>query len=213
MKRLVLVLTLMLGVLMSMAQIPARVNEIMQKTNDLLNDDGPYTIEMKMSVSMLVSMGSVNIKSYVKGNKEYTVVEGSIVGEKIKEITIDDGIEHWQYNSLTDSLIIIKSEDNTEDSDFDLNLDMTKEYKKASLKERSKVYEITFTDPIGNNKDTPKKTVVKIRKEDYMFEEIIMSVSPAKMTMSLVSFKKGILDESVFILDKSKFPTAKIEYK
>ena len=71
---------------------------------------------------------------------------------------------------------------------------MAKEYKKASLKERSKVYEITFTDPVGNNKDTPKKTVVKIRKEDYMFEEIIMSVSPAKMTMSLVSFKKGILD-------------------
>ena len=193
------------------AQIPARVTEIMNKVNDVMDIETGSILEMKMSISMLVSMGSVNIKSYQKDNKEYSVIEGSILGKQVKQISGDDGIKHWEFDSLTDSLIITKSED-AEKSEYDLDLSLSKDYKKATLKDKSKYYEITFTDPY-DEKETPSRTVIKIRKEDYMFEEMSAKMGPLKMTMTLVNFQKTVPNDKYFVFRQSDFPNAKIEYK
>lgn len=213
MKRFFLFLALAICVLMISAQIPAKVNEIMQNVDRVMgHSENGSTIKMTMNVSMLVSMGSVKITSYDKGDKSYSVVDGSILGKKINQVTGDDGIQHWEYDSLTDSLIISKSKEVKEKGEYDLDLDMSEDYRKASLKEKKDYYEITFTEPI-DKKDTPSKTELKIRKNDYMFMEMTAKMGAIKITMKLDDIKMSVSDDQVFVFDKSKFPTAKIEYK
>ena len=212
MKRLFLIFTLMLSSLMASAQVSAKISEILSKMNDKMEYKDGTKLKMKMSMSMVVSMGSVNMTIYSKGDKSLAEIEGSVIGKKIHQVDGDDGIEHWQYDSLSDSLIISKSSENKSKSEFDVDLDVSDEYNKASLKEKGKYYEITLSDPI-NEKETPSKTTMKINKETYMLEEMTVKQSVMKMTITVLEVSHHIPDDSIFTLDKSKYPTAKIEYK
>ena len=89
-----------------MAQIPAKVNEIMDKVGKSMDSPNGSTVELKVNVSMLVSLGNIYVTSYDKDEKSYSEIEGSLLGKKLKSITGYDGQQSWEYDSVTDSLKI-----------------------------------------------------------------------------------------------------------
>ena len=90
----------------------------------------------------------------------------------------------------------------------DLGMDM--EYKNAKLKTTDKFYEITFTGPL--NKDTPKKTIVRIVKDTYRLHQLETKVSIASMKMTVTRIKYGVSD-NVFVFDPKKYPNAVVVRK
>lgn len=194
-----------------MAQIPAKVNEIMDKVGKSMDSPNGSTVELKVNVSMLVSLGNIYVTSYDKDEKSYSEIEGSLLGKKLKSITGYDGQQSWEYDSVTDSLKINMNKKEAEKSEYGLDLDMSKEFKKASLKEKKETYEITFTEPI-KEKEAPSKAVFTINKSDFILKEMSVKMGPAKMTMTVTKFLPSVTDESVFVFDQTKFPNAKVEY-
>ena len=124
-----------------------------------------------------------------------------------------DGTQEWSYEKFgkePDSLIIKKVSKKSK-GDFDLNLNVDKDYKSAKMKVvKNRYYEITFTDPL--TKDMPKKTVISIDKNNFYLHEMEMKEGSGKMRITVNHITVGVPD-NVFVLDLKKYPTAKVVRK
>lgn len=185
------------------AQIADEVKEIMKKCEQKMNP--PEGCEMDMDVKFLVI--KMHVKSITKGQKSFMSTSAKMLGQEIKVDVGFDGSQEWEYDSQTDSLIITKTTQRSDqDEDLDFNLDT--KYKTAKMKVTDGHYEITFTNPI--KKDVPGKAVMKISKGTYCLAEMQMGSGLKSITMKITKIKFGNIDDSVFVLDPKKYPTAKI---
>ena len=210
----VLLLWLLSAVIGMQAQIPAEVKDLIKKCNEKM--ENPKGLEMDLGIHMKYLVFSANgtMKSYSKGDKSKELLTIKILGREMTEESGFDGTQEWKYKkaeekNCKDSLIITKT-DKKSKGDNDINLDIDKDYKKATMKLKGANYEIVFSEALS--KDSPKKTTIKINKDTYYFYEMSFKEKGASVRMTVKKIKVGV-DDSVFHLDPSKYPGAIIVRK
>lgn len=213
MKKMLMLLLVMTSIALQ-AQIPAQVKDILQKCSDKMDNPAGIEMDLKLHLGMVVMSFNGSIKMCEKGDKSFSIVSVKAMGKEMYTEQGYDGTQEWEFTKATgkeerDSLIITKKTKKSK-GEYDVDLDFDKEYSKAKLKETSKFWEITFTEP--KDKDAPKKTTVKIVKNTYMLHEIEAKQSIATMRMTVTKMKVGVSDD-VFKLDMQKFPNAVVVRK
>ncbi len=213
MKAIMLLMMLMTAIGMQ-AQIPSEVIEVMRKCDEKMKN--PKGLEMDMDIHMKYLVFSMNgtVKCYQKGDKNKEITTMKVLGKEVKQESGFDGTQEWEFKPAEgkngkDSLIITTTNQKSK-SDNDINFDMDKDYKKATMKLKGANYEITFSEPIS--KDSPKKTTIKINKDTYYFYEMSFKESGATVRMTVKKIKIGA-DDKVFKFDPSQYPTAVVVRK
>ena len=171
-------------------------------------------MDFKLHVGAVIASMNGTMKMYKKGDKSFSVMQMKVMGHDIYHETGFDGMQMWKYSKATDederdTLTIIKGPKKSKEK-FSVNMGLDKEYKKAKLKTTDKFYEITFTGPL--NKDTPKKSIIRIVKDTYMLHQYETKVSIASMKMTVTKIKLGVSD-NVFVFDPKKYPNAVVVRK
>ena len=196
------------------AQIPAEVKDILKKCGEKNQHSGGTEIEMKLHVGAVIASMNGTMKMYRKGDKSFSVMKMKALGHDIYHESGFDGTQSWNYSKASDederdTLIITKGAQKKKDK-FSVNMGLDKDYKKAKLKTTDKHYEITFTEPL--NKDTPKKSIIRIDKNKYLLHEYETKVSIASAKMTVTRIKYGVSD-NIFVFDPKKYPNAVVVRK
>ena len=197
-----------------LAQIPAEVMDVMNKCEAKMDNPAGLEMDATIRAKMLIFSAGGTMKSYMKGDKSKDVMSMKAMGVETYEESGFDGTLDWSYKKATtkkerDSLIIQNADKKSKD-ESSIDLEIYKEYKNAKMKISGKYYEITFTGPL--KKETPKKTIIKIDKDNYNFREAWTKVGPASMRVTITRIKIGVSDD-VFKFDPKKYPNAVVVRK
>jgi hypothetical protein len=207
---------MMCGIMSAEAQISAEVSELLKKVAAKM--DHPSGTEVDMNVRAKMFIISVNMKMTVfsKGDKQRMKGTMKILGKTAQIESGFDGQQEWEYKHLDvkkenkkDTLYIKKVAKKSK-ADYDVDFDLDKSYRKATIKLKDKYHVITFTNPIS--KDDPKKVTMKIDKDNEVLREVSVKEGGATMTLTFNRIKYGVND-NVFVLDTSKYPGAVIVRK
>lgn len=207
---------MMCGIMSAEAQISAEVSELLKKVAAKM--DHPSGTEVDMNVRAKMFIISVNMKMTVfsKGDKQRMKGTMKILGKTAQIESGFDGQQEWDYKHLDvkkenkkDTLYIKKVAKKSK-ADYDVDFDLDKSYRKATIKLKDKYHVITFTNPIS--KDDPKKVTMKIDKDNEVLREVSVKEGGATMTLTFNRIKYGVND-NVFVLDTSKYPGAVIVRK
>ena len=213
-KILVMVAVAIMTAMTVQAQIPAEVKDILEKCAEKNHHSGGYELDMKLHVGAVIASMNGTMKMCMKGEKSFSVIQMKVMGHEIYTETGFDGTQTWRYSKAADdeerdTLTITKGALKKKDKfAIDMGLDM--KYKKAKLKTTDKHYEITFTEPL--NKETPKKSIIRIDKNKYLLHEYETKVSIASVKMTVTRIKYGVSD-NMFVLDPKKYPNAVVVRK
>jgi outer membrane lipoprotein-sorting protein len=213
-KILVMVAVAIMTAMSVQAQIPAEVKDILEKCAEKNHHSGGYELDMKLHVGAVIASMNGTMKMCMKGEKSFSVIQMKVMGHEIYTETGFDGTQTWRYSKAADdeerdTLTITKGALKKKDKfAIDMGLDM--KYKKAKLKTTDKHYEITFTEPL--NKETPKKSIIRIDKNKYLLHEYETKVSIASVKMTVTRIKYGVSD-NMFVLDPKKYPNAVVVRK
>ena len=213
-KILVMVAVAIMTAMSVQAQIPAEVKDILEKCAEKNHHSGGYELDMKLHVGAVIASLNGTMKMCMKGEKSFSVIQMKVMGHEIYTETGFDGTQTWRYSKAADdeerdTLTITKGALKKKDKfAIDMGLDM--KYKKAKLKTTDKHYEITFTEPL--NKETPKKSIIRIDKNKYLLHEYETKVSIASVKMTVTRIKYGVSD-NMFVLDPKKYPNAVVVRK
>ena len=214
---LVAILTLC-GAASAVAQIDPQVTEIMRKCEEVMSN--PAGLEMTMSIEarMVIKLTGMTATVAEKNGKSKATMVMKVLGKEVRTEEGFDGTQEWNYRHIDlkkkgkevkDTLTIKKATKKSE-SDYDIDLNVDKDYKKATVKVSGRYYELTFTNPI--KKDDPKKMVVKIDKDKYYFREMKAKQGGMSMTITVTKIKFGVNDD-VFKFDPKNYPNAVVVRK
>ena len=174
------------------AQISQEIVNIMKKSQAVL--DNPSGVEMVMSIRS--GMGplsmTTNMTTYSKGDKSLILMSMKILGREVKTEVGCDGTQVWKYKSR------IKTKD--VDRRDTLFISPAKKGNKISGGN-----EIDF----NLHKEMPKKSIMRIRKNNYHFYEMESKQSGVSVRMTASKIKFGVSD-NIFKLDMKKFPGATV---
>ena len=207
---------MMCGIMSAEAQISAEVSELLKKVAAKM--DHPSGTEVDMNVRAKMFIVSVNMKMTVfsKGDKQRMKGTMKILGKTAQIESGFDGQQEWEYKHLDvkkenkKDTLYIKKVTKKSKADYDVDFDLDKSYRKATIKLKDKYHVITFTNPIS--KDDPKKVTMKIDKDNEVLREVSVKEGGATMTLTFNRIKYGVND-NVFVLDTSKYPGAVIVRK
>ncbi len=207
---------MMCGIMSAEAQISAEVSELLKKVAAKM--DHPSGTEVDMNVRAKMFIISVNMKMTVfsKGDKQRMKGTMKILGKTAHIESGFDGQQEWKYKHLDvkkenkKDTLYIKKVTKKSKADYDVDFDLDKSYRKATIKLKDKYHVITFTNPVS--KDDPKKVTMKIDKDNEVLREVSVKEGGATMTLTFNRIKYGVND-NVFVLDTSKYPGAVIVRK
>ena len=207
----------------ALAQIPSNVKEVLRKSDEKMASYNTATgAVIEGTVKMKVSIISFNgpLKIYAKDKKFFATLSMNAMKEIGIKMDIGfDGEQKWEYHTVTDdeskekdTLMITKTQDAK--NIFGPQNRYDKEYKKATMKEVGRYYEITFSGPL--KKDIPKKSTIKIDKENYLMREYSIDENvgsfTAKMTVTITKITKGCSDNWLK-LDMNRYKNAVVVRK
>lgn len=191
------------------AQIPEEVTDVLRRCAKAMGD--PQGVEYEMSLKARVSIVTVlsgQINAFAKDNKNKFYLTMKVLGQPTKSAGGFDGVNQWKYiQGVEGDTIYIRQSDQKPKTDYDLNLHIDLEYRKATMKTRFGNYVITFTEP--KDPGAPKKVKMTIDGYDYMFREMETITDGATLTMKLTHMKIGVLDD-IFTFDPDQYPNAAI---
>ena len=213
MKQLLIMLLLLTGIV-AQGQIPADVKDILKKCAEKNRHAGGAEVDMKLHIGAVIASMNGTMKVCTKGDKSFTTMNMKAMGHEMYTERGFDGTQEWEYSKASDKderdTLTIKKTTQKKKGKFDVDLGLDKDYKNAKLKTTSKFYEITFTGPL--QKDTPKKTILRIVKDTYMLHQLETKVSIATLTMTVTKVRIGVSD-NVFVLDMKRYPNAVVVRK
>ena len=214
---LVAILTLC-GTMNALAQIDPQVTEIMRKCEKVMSNPAGLEMTMTIEARMVIKLTGMTATVAMKNEKSKATMVMKVLGREVRTEEGFDGTQEWNYRHIDlkkkgkevkDTLTIKKSAKKSE-SDYDIDFNMDKDYKTATVKVSGRYYELTFTNPV--KKDDPKKVVVKIDKDKYYFREMKAKQSGVSMTMTVTKIKFGVSD-TIFKFDPKNYPNAVIVRK
>ena len=206
------------GSMSAQAQIDPQATEIMRKCEKVMSNPAGMEMTMTVEARMVVKLSGMTATVAVKNEKSRATVVMKVLGREIRMDEGFDGTQEWSYRHIDfkkkgkevkDTLTIKKSAKKSE-SDYDIDFNIDKDYKTATVKVSGRYYELTFTNPV--KKDDPKKVVVKIDKDKYYFREMKAKQSGVSMTMTVTKIKFGVSDD-IFKFDPKNYPNAVIVRK
>ena len=206
------------GSISAQAQIDPQATEIMRKCEKVMSNPAGMEMTMTVEARMVVKLSGMTATVAMKNEKSKATVVMKVLGREIRMDEGFDGTQEWSYRHIDlkkkgkevkDTLTIKKSAKKSE-SDYDIDFNIDKEYKTATVKVSGRYYELTFTNPV--KKDDPKKVVVKIDKDKYYFREMKAKQSGVSMTMTVTKIKLGVSDD-IFKFDPKNYPNAVIVRK
>lgn len=195
------------------AQIPAEVEEVLNKCAEKMHNPSGVEMDMNLNVKAVMSFNGT-IKMYTKGEKSLTKMRMKVLGREIRTETGSDGKQVWVFKPAVeegdkDSVLVYKPSGKKK-GEYDLDFEVGNEYKKAKMKEKNGRYEITLSEP--KDKEMPKKTTMVVNKSDYTFYQMGVKDGVVGFTMTATKIKYGVND-AVFVLDQKKYPNAVIVKK
>jgi hypothetical protein len=206
------------GSMSAQAQIDPQATEIMRKCEKVMSNPAGLEMTMTVEARMVVKLSGMTATVAMKNEKSRATVVMKVLGREVRMDEGFDGTQEWSYRHIDlkkkgkevkDTLIIKKSAKKSE-SDYDIDFNMDKDYKTATVKVSGRYYELTFKDPV--KKDDPKKVVIKIDKDKYYFREMKAKQSGMSMTMTVTKIKFGVSDD-IFKFDPKNYPNAVIVRK
>ena len=206
------------GTMSAQAQIDPQVTEIMRKCENVMSNPAGLEMTMTIEARMVVKLSGITATVAMKNEKSKATMVMKVLGREVITEEGFDGTQEWNYKHIDlkkkgkevkDTLTIKKSAKKSE-SDYDIDFNIDKDYKTATVKVSGRYYELTFTNPV--KKDDPKKVVVKIDKDKYYFREMKAKQSGVSMTMTVTKIKFGVSDD-IFKFDPAKYPNAVIVRK
>ena len=206
------------GSMSAQAQIDPQATEIMRKCEKVMSNPAGMEMTMTVEARMVVKLSGMTATVAVKNEKSRATVVMKVLGREIRMDEGFDGTQEWSYRHIDfkkkgkevkDTLTIKKSAKKSE-SNYDIDFNIDKDYKTATVKVSGRYYELTFTNPV--KKDDPKKVVVKIDKDKYYFREMKAKQSGVSMTMTVTKIKLGVSDD-IFKFDPKNYPNAVIVRK
>ena len=206
------------GSMSAQAQIDPQATEIMRKCEKVMSNPAGMEMTMTVEARMVVKLSGMTATVAMKNEKSRATVVMKVLGREIRMDEGFDGTQEWSYRHIDlkkkgkevkDTLTIKKSAKKSE-SDYDIDFNIDKDYKTATVKVSGRYYELTFTNPV--KKDDPKKVVVKIDKDKYYFREMKAKQSGVSMTMTVTKIKFGVSDD-IFKFDPKNYPNAVIVRK
>ena len=206
------------GSMSAQAQIDPQATEIMRKCEKVMSNPAGMEMTMTVEARMVVKLSGMTATVAMKNEKSRATVVMKVLGREIRMDEGFDGTQEWSYRHIDfkkkgkevkDTLTIKKSAKKSE-SDYDIDFNIDKDYKTATVKVSGRYYELTFTNPV--KKDDPKKVVVKIDKDKYYFREMNAKQSGVSMTMTVTKIKFGVSDD-IFKFDPKNYPNAVIVRK
>jgi outer membrane lipoprotein-sorting protein len=214
MKKLIISILMLLLTVSAQAQIPQEVIDVLTKCSQKMDNPAGIQCDMKASAGISFVKVNVNLTLYSKGEKSFEKTSMKILGKEIKAESGFDGVQEWEYQPKIkkddkDTLTITKRVKKSK-GEYDIDFDLHKDYKTAKMQVKNGFYVITFTNP--KDKEAPKKTVMKINKDNYVFQELSASDSGVTMKVTLIKMKIGVPD-SVFKFDPKRYPNAVIVRK
>ncbi len=210
MKQKILMIMLFMMGMGAQAQIPSQVIDVMKKCEAAMDSPKGVQIDMDMTAGFAIFKMKGTLTSYNKGDLSLTTMKAKMMGKEVFEESGCDGKQEWKYEKSgkdNDATLTISPASGKKNGDFDIDLDIQKEYRKAKMKEKDDRYVITFTEPI--DKDSPKKVVMEIDKEKYYMRNMKASQSGVTMTLKVKKIKYGVSD-AVFRLDMNRYKGAKV---
>ena len=206
------------GSMSAQAQIDPQATEIMRKCEKVMSNPAGMEMTMTVEARMVVKLSGMTATVAMKNEKSRATMVMKVLGREVRTEEGFDGTQEWSYRHIDlkkkgkevkDTLTIKKSAKKSE-SDYDIDFNMDKDYKTATVKVSGRYYELTFTNPV--KKDDPKKVVVKIDKDRYYFREMKAKQSGVSMTMTVTKIKFGVSDD-IFKFDPKNYPNAVIVRK
>ena len=206
------------GSMSAQAQIDPQATEIMRKCEKVMSNPAGMEMTMTVEARMVVKLSGMTATVAMKNEKSRATMVMKVLGREIRMDEGFDGTQEWSYRHIDfkkkgkevkDTLTIKKTAKKSE-SDYDIDFNMDKDYKTATVKVSGRYYELTFTNPV--KKDDPKKVVVKIDKDKYYFREMKAKQSGVSMTMTVTKIKFGVSDD-IFKFDPKNYPNAVIVRK
>lgn len=206
------------GSMSAQAQIDPQATEIMRKCEKVMSNPAGMEMTMTVEARMVVKLSGMTATVAMKNEKSKATVVMKVLGREIRMDEGFDGTQEWSYRHIDfkkkgkevkDTLTIKKSAKKSE-SNYDIDFNIDKDYKTATVKVSGRYYELTFTNPV--KKDDPKKVVVKIDKDKYYFREMKAKQSGVSMTMTVTKIKFGVSDD-IFKFDPKNYPNAVIVRK
>ena len=193
------------------AQIPAEVDEVMTKCRNAMNHPNglEYTMDMKVSMGP-VTLTNSKLVVGSRGDKNRSLVTMTLMGHELTFESGYDGNETWELdcNGNKDTIRITKGKKASQKGNEGINLDLTKDFKKAKMKLKDGYYEINYSDPIDKKSDI-KRLSLKVSAKNYYLREMRTSAKGAKVTMTITKIRVG-LNDNYFKLDLGKYPNAVI---
>ena len=206
------------GSMSAQAQIDPQATEIMRKCENVMSNPAGMEMTMTVEARMVVKLSGMTATVAMKNEKSRATMVMKVLGREVRTEEGFDGTQEWSYRHIDlkkkgkevkDTLTIKKSAKKSE-SDYDIDFNMDKDYKTATVKVSGRYYELTFTNPV--KKDDPKKVVVKIDKDKYYFREMKAKQSGVSMNMTVTKIKFGVSDD-IFKFDPKNYPNAVIVRK
>ena len=206
------------GSMSAQAQIDPQATEIMRKCEKVMSNPAGMEMTMTVEARMVVKLSGMTATVAMKNEKSRATVVMKVLGREIRMDEGFDGTQEWSYRHIDfkkkgkevkDTLTIKKSAKKSE-SNYDIDFNIDKDYKTATVKVSGRYYELTFTNPV--KKDDPKKVVVTIDKDKYYFREMKAKQSGVSMTMTVTKIKLGVSDD-IFKFDPKNYPNAVIVRK
>lgn len=206
------------GSMSAQAQIDPQATEIMRKCEKVMSNPAGMEMTMTVEARMVIKLSGMTATVAMKNEKSRATVVMKVLGREIRMDEGFDGTQEWSYRHIDfkkkgkevkDTLTIKKSAKKSE-SNYDIDFNIDKDYKTATVKVSGRYYELTFTNPV--KKDDPKKVVVKIDKDKYYFREMKAKQSGVSMTMTVTKIKLGVSDD-IFKFDPKNYPNAVIVRK
>lgn len=196
------------------AQVPQEVSKILAACSKKMANPSGVEFDMKVSAGVAIAKMNMNMKMFTKGEKMFSQLSMKILGREIYSESGYDGVQLWKYKKAAkkdavDTLVISKPAKKPK-GDYEIDFDLDKEYRTATLKTKGDFYEITFINP--KDKDLPKRAVMLINKKNGYFQEFSTKESGMTMKITMLRIKIGVSDQ-VFKFDPKKYAGAKIVRK
>lgn len=187
------VLTLLFGIFMATAAMGQTAEEIVNKMDEVLNQDHSQGLIMTMDMKIPL-LGSFSTTAYVLGEKMRA--EANIRGQRI--ISWQDETTSWTYD-LDKKEIVIENR-TAQSSETEDNAKMlegiTDGYSVSIKKQTAEAWYITCRKLKTNtNKDDPKTMDLVVAKGTYM--PISLSATVSMVTVTLRNLAFGVTEDQV----------------
>ena len=193
------------------AEIAPEILRILQRSDEVMSNQGGVRMDMSVKVSMLVFSFNMNVLMMEKDDKSKAAITATVLGKEVKSEEGCDGVQAWEYKKG-----LLKGERDTlilspcEKSEYSVDMSVHEDYENAKMALKKGVYEITLTDP--KDKEMPKKTIFRIHSESFHPLSMEIKDSGLTMVMKINNITFGVPDEA-FVLNMADYPDAVVVKK